>query len=42
MQSTLPENEETFEILSLLSGYGFWMILAIILIILVFYKKFKK
>ncbi|WP_255584634.1 hypothetical protein [Zunongwangia sp. SCSIO 43204] len=42
MQSTLPENEETFEILSFLSGYGFWMILAIILIILVFYKKFKK
>ncbi|WBL22247.1 MULTISPECIES: hypothetical protein [unclassified Zunongwangia] len=42
MQSTLPENEETFEILSFLSGYGFWMILAIILVILVFYKKFKK
>ncbi len=42
MQSTLPENEETFEILSFLSGYGFWMILAIILIVLVFYKKFKK
>ncbi|SFB74638.1 hypothetical protein SAMN04487907_101397 [Zunongwangia mangrovi] len=42
MQSTLPENEETFEILSFLSGYGFWIILAIILIILVFYKKFKK
>ena len=41
MQSTLPENEETFEILSFLSGYGFWMILAIILIILVFYKKKK-
>ncbi|WP_262917421.1 hypothetical protein [Zunongwangia pacifica] len=42
MQSTLPENEETFEILSFLSGYGFWMILAIVLVILVFYKKFRK
>ncbi|ADF50618.1 MULTISPECIES: hypothetical protein [Zunongwangia] len=42
MQSTLPENEETFEILSFLSGYGFWMILAIILVILVLYKKFRK
>ena len=42
MQSTLPENEETFEILSFLSGYGFWMILAIILVILVLYKMFRK
>ena len=42
MQSTLPENQETFEILSFFSGYGFWMVLAIVLVILVLYKKFKK
>lgn len=42
MQNTMPEHEETFEILSFLSGYGFWIILAVMLIILVFYKKFRE
>lgn len=35
-------NEDTWEIFSFLSGMGFWLILAIILIGVVVYKKFKK
>jgi hypothetical protein len=34
--------ENTWEFLSFLSGMGFWLILAIILIAVVLYKKFKK
>ncbi|WP_424492678.1 hypothetical protein [Salinimicrobium sp. GXAS 041] len=41
-QDDVPVNEETFELLTFLSGYGFWLLLAIALIAVVFYKKFKK
>ena len=37
-----PINENTFEILTFLSGMGFWLLLAIVLITVVLYKKFKK
>ena len=37
-----PVNENTFEILTFLSGTGFWLILAIVLIAVVLYKKFRK
>lgn len=33
---------EAWEVLSFLSGMGFWLILAVILIALVLYKKFRK
>jgi len=42
MQKDLPVNEETFDLLSFLSGYGFWLLLAIMLIVVVLYKKFRK
>ncbi|HET8754005.1 MAG TPA: hypothetical protein VFM59_06555 [Salinimicrobium sp.] len=42
MKENVPVNEETFEILSFLSGYGFWLLLAIVLVVLVLYKKIKK
>lgn len=35
-------DEEAFDFLRFLSGYGFWLILAIILIAVVAYQKFKK
>lgn len=38
----VPVNEDTFEILTFLSGMGFWLLLAIVLIAVVLYKKFKK
>ena len=37
-----PVNDDAFEILTFLSGMGFWLLLAIVLIVLVLYKKFKK
>lgn len=37
-----PVNEDTFEILTFLSGMGFWLILAILLVGVVLYRKFKK
>jgi len=42
MQEDLPVNEETFDLLRFLSGYGFWLLLAIMLIVVVLYKKFRK
>ncbi|MCX2839509.1 hypothetical protein OQ279_15280 [Salinimicrobium sp. MT39] len=42
MQEDLPVNEETFDLLRFLSGYGFWLLLAILLIVVVLYKKFRK
>jgi len=37
-----PVNEDAFEILTFLSGMGFWLILAVVLVAVVLYKKFKK
>lgn len=34
--------EDVWEVLSYLSGMGFWLILAIILIGVFLYKKFRK
>lgn len=42
IQQEVPVDEETFKILRYLSGMGWWAILAVILIIVVLYKKFKK
>jgi len=42
MQEDLPVNEETFDLLRFLSGYGFWLLLAILLIVVVLYKKIRK
>lgn len=41
-QSEVPISEETFDILRFLSGSGFWLFLAIALVVVVLYKKFKK
>lgn len=42
MQNDVPVSEETYTILSFLSGMGLWLILALALIGVVLYKKFKK
>lgn len=42
MQQDVPISDETYGILTFLSGYGFWLLLAIALIAVVLYKKFKK
>jgi len=34
--------KDTWEFLSFLSGMGFWLILAVLLIGVVLFKKFKK
>jgi hypothetical protein len=41
-QNDVPVSEETYNILSFLSGMGFWILVAIALIGVVLYKKFKK
>lgn len=41
MQTEVPIDEETFNILRFLSGYGWWLLLALALIVLVLYKKFR-
>lgn len=42
MQTEVPVSEETFDLLRFLSGYGFWMLLALALVGVVIYKKFRK
>ncbi len=42
LQNDIPVEEETYTIFRYLSGMGFWLILAVILIVVVLYKKFKK
>lgn len=42
VQDDIPVNEDTYTIFRYLSGMGFWLILAIALIAVVLYKKFKK
>ena len=41
-QQTETPDGEAWEILSFLSGYGFWLLLAILLVVVVLYKKFRK
>lgn len=42
MQNEVPIDEETFDILRFLSGYGWWLLVAIALVAVVLYKKFGK
>lgn len=42
VQQDVPVSEETYTILSFLSGMGLWLILAIALIGVFVYKKFRK
>ncbi|CAM4222022.1 hypothetical protein [Gillisia hiemivivida] len=41
-QNEVPVSETTYDIFSFLSGMGFWILIAIALIGVVLYKKFKK
>ncbi|RKS55321.1 hypothetical protein BC962_0281 [Gillisia mitskevichiae] len=41
-QNEVPVSETTYDIFSFLSGMGFWILVAIALIGVVLYKKFKK
>tara|TARA_R100000935_G_scaffold54299_2_gene82988 strand:- start:527 stop:658 length:132 start_codon:yes stop_codon:yes gene_type:complete len=42
VQQDVPVSEDTYNILSFLSGMGLWLILAVVLIGVVIYKKLKK
>lgn len=42
VQNDIPVSEETYNIFSFLSGMGFWLILAVALVAVVAYKKFRK
>ncbi|HSM64394.1 MAG TPA: hypothetical protein VK833_10690 [Gillisia sp.] len=41
-QNEVPVSESTYDIFTFLSGMGFWILIAIALIGVVLYKKFKK
>ena len=41
-QNDVPVSESTYDIFTFLSGMGFWILVAIALIAVVLYKKFKK
>lgn len=41
-QNEVPVSESTYDIFTFLSGMGFWILVAIALIGVVLYKKFKK
>ena len=42
IQDDIPVSEDTYTIFSYLSGIGLWLIIAVILIAVVLYKKLKK
>jgi len=42
VQQDVPVSEDTYNILSFLSGMGLWLILAVVLIGVVIFKKLKK
>jgi hypothetical protein len=42
MQNDVPVSEEAFDIMRFLSGYGFWLLIALLLVVVVLYKKFRK
>ena len=42
MQIDAPVSEESYDFFTFMSGMGFWLLLAVALIVLVLYKKFKK
>jgi len=41
-QNEVPVSESTYDVFTFLSGMGFWILVAIALIAVVLYKKFKK
>lgn len=41
-QNEVPVSESTYDIFTFLSGMGFWILVALALIGVVLYKKFKK
>ena len=41
-QNEVPVSETTYDIFSFLSGMGFWILIALALIGVFLYKKFKK
>lgn len=41
-QNEVPVSESTYDVFTFLSGMGFWIIVAMALIGVVLYKKFKK
>ena len=41
-QNDVPVSESTYDVFTFLSGMGFWILVAIALIGVVLYKKFKK
>lgn len=42
IQNDVPVSDEAFDIMRFLSGYGFWLLIAILLIVVVFIKKSRK
>ncbi|CAN5178029.1 hypothetical protein BH23BAC2_BH23BAC2_05080 [soil metagenome] len=42
VQHEIPVNEETYTIATFLSGMGLWLLIALALIGVLIYKKFKK
>ena len=41
IQQDVPIDEEAYWVLTFLSNYGIWFILAVVLIVVVLYKKSK-
>jgi hypothetical protein len=42
IQNEVPVSETTYDIFTFLSGMGFWILVALALIGVFLYKKFKK
>lgn len=42
VQDDIPVSDDTYTIFSYLSGMGLWLIIALVLIGVVLYKKFRK
>ncbi|WP_255702617.1 hypothetical protein [Antarcticibacterium sp. 1MA-6-2] len=42
IQDDIPVSEDTYDVFRFLSGMGIWLILAVVLIAVFLYKKFKK
>lgn len=42
IQNDVPVSEEAFDIMRFLSGYGFWLLIAILLVVVVVVKKLRK
>lgn len=40
-QDDIPVSEDTFDILSFLSGQGMWLLIGLAVVVVVVYEKFK-